>query len=119
MWKVDGLPLVRAAMSHYRYKVMLRFIRFDNKSTRAERAKTDKAATIRDIWIMLNKNLEKAYKLYEYITIDEQLFSYRSHTKFTQYILSKPSKYGIKVFGLAIYIKLIPTANSDLYWKAN
>ena len=47
---------------------------------------------------MLNRNLEKAYKTYECITIDEQLFPFRGHTKFTQYIPSKPSKYGIKVF---------------------
>ena len=49
MWKVDGLPIVRAATSRNQFKMMLRFIRFDNKSTRAERAKTDKAAPIRDI----------------------------------------------------------------------
>ena len=47
---------------------------------------------------MLNRNLEKAYKPYECITIDEQLFAFRDHTKFTQYIPSKPAKYGIKVF---------------------
>ena len=54
--------------------MMLRFLRFDNKSTRAERVKTDKAAPIRDIWIMLKRNLEKAYKPYERITTDKQLF---------------------------------------------
>ena len=36
MWKVDGLPLVRAAISWDRFKMMLRFIRFDNESTLAE-----------------------------------------------------------------------------------
>ena len=98
MWKGDALPLIRAAMSRDQFKLKLRFIRFDNKNTRAERAQKDKAATILDIWIMLNRNLEKAYKTYECITIDEQLFPFRGHTKFTQYILSKPAKYGIKVF---------------------
>ena len=98
MWKGDALPLIRAAMSHDRFKMMLRFIRFDNENTCAEHAQIDKAAPIRDIWIMLNRNLEKAYKPYECITIDEQLFPFRGHTKFTQYIPSKPVKYGIKVF---------------------
>ena len=98
MRKGEALPLIRAAMSRDRFKMMLRFIRFDNENTRAERAQTDKAAPIRDIWIMLNRNLEKAYKPYECITIDEQLFPFRGHTKFTQYIPSKPAKYGIKVF---------------------
>ena len=46
MWKGDALPLIRAAMSRDRFKMMLRFIRFDNENTRAERAQTDKAAPI-------------------------------------------------------------------------
>lgn len=98
MWKVDTLPLIRAAMSRDRFKMMLRFIRFDNENTREERVTTDKVAAIRDIWIMLNTNLGRAYKPYECIIIDEQLFPFRDHTKFTQYIPSKPAKYGIKVF---------------------
>ena len=103
MWKGDALPLIRASMSRDRFQMMLRFIRFDNENTRAERAQTDKAAPIRDIGIMLNRNLEKAFKPYECITIDEQLFPFSSHTKSTQYIPSKPAKYGIKVSGLAIH----------------
>ena len=98
MWKRDALPLVRAAMSDDWFKMMLRFIRFDNENTREKRAQTDKAAPIRDIWIMLNKNLEKVYKPHDCITIDEQLFPFRGHTKFTQYIPSKPARYGIKIF---------------------
>lgn len=38
------------------------------------------------------------YEPYENITVDEQLFPYRGKTKFTQYIPSKPAKYGIKVW---------------------
>ena len=98
MWKGDALPLIRAAISCDRFKMMLRFIRFDNVNTRAKRAQADKAAPIRDIWIMLKRNLKKAYKSYECIIIDEKLFSFRGHTKFTQYIPSKPPKYCIKVF---------------------
>ena len=30
--------------------------------------------------------------------IDKQLFPFRGHTKFTQYIPSKPAKYCIKIF---------------------
>ncbi|CAK1590189.1 unnamed protein product [Parnassius mnemosyne] len=55
MWKLESLPLIRAAMSRDRYKMFLRFIRFDNESTRNERAKTDKAAPIRDMWMMVMK----------------------------------------------------------------
>ena len=83
MWKGDTLPLIRAAISLDQFKMMPRFIRFDNENTRAERAQTDKASPIRDIWSMLNRNLEKACKPYECITIDEQLFPFSSHTKST------------------------------------
>ena len=59
MSKGDALSLIRVAMSRDRFKMMLRFIRFDNENTRAERAQTDKAAPIRDIWIMLNRSWKK------------------------------------------------------------
>ena len=78
--------------------MMLKVIRFDNENTRAERGQTDEAAPKQDIWIMLNRNFEKAYKPYECITIHEQLFPFRGHTKFTQYIPSKSATYGFKVF---------------------
>ena len=78
--------------------MMLRFNRFDNENTRAERVQTDKGPPIRDIWIMLNRNLKEAYKPSECITIDEELFPFRGHTKFTQHTPSRSAKYGIKVF---------------------
>lgn len=98
LWKTDAIPLVRASMPRERFKFLLRCIRFDNDNTREERAQSDKAAPIRDIWIMLNANLQKCYQPKQCITVDEQLFPFRGRTKFTQYIPSKPSKYGIKVF---------------------
>ena len=69
MWKVYGLSLLRVVMSCDRFKMMLRFITSDNKSTCAERAKSDKAAPMRHL-NLLNRNLENAYKPYECITID-------------------------------------------------
>ena len=97
MWKGDALPLIRPAMSRDRFKMMLRFIRFDNENTRAERAQTVTAAPIQDVWIKLNRNLEKAYKSYECITIDKQLFPFGDHSKFAEYIPFKPAVYGIKI----------------------
>lgn len=46
-------------MPRDRFKMLLRFIGIDDQNTRTERAKMDKAAPIRDIWTMLNGNLEK------------------------------------------------------------
>jgi hypothetical protein len=63
---------------------------------------------IRDMWqscantcaqrMESDSNLAKHYKPTEHLTIDEQLYPYRSRTKFIKYIPSKPAKYGIKVW---------------------
>lgn len=88
----------RATMSHKRFIQLFRYIRFDSSRTREFRQKTDKAAPIRDIWNFLNENLAKNYDPHENVTVNEQLFPYRGRTKFTQYIRSKPAKYGIKIW---------------------
>lgn len=98
LWRSDALPIFRAAMSYNRFRLLSRYIRFDNGRTREFRQKTDKAAPIRDIWDFMNENLAKNFEPYESVTIDEQLFPYRGRTKFTQYIPSKPAKYGIKIW---------------------
>lgn len=85
-------------MSRHCFKIMLRFIRFDNENIRVEHVQANKAAPIRDIWTMLDRNLERTYKPYECITIDEKLFQFRGHTKFIRYISSKTAKYGTKIF---------------------
>ena len=100
MWKSTSYPLYRAAMGVNRFRSILRFIGFDNANNRTERAAHDKAAPIRDIWVMLNANLAKAYKPSANLTVDEQLFPYRGRTRFTQYMPSKPVKYGIKIWWL-------------------
>lgn len=98
MWQSYSYPLYRAAMSINRFWNIIRFIRFDDANSRTERIKNYKAAPIRDIWIVLNDNLAKNYKPTSNLTIDEHLFPYRGRTRFTQYIPSKPAKYGIKVW---------------------
>lgn len=98
LWKQNSFPLNRATMSLKRFQQILRFIRFDNHATRAIRQSEDKAAPIRDIFQMINSNLRNHFRPYETITVDEQLFGYRGRTKFTQYIPSKPAKYGMKIW---------------------
>lgn len=98
MWKSTSYPLYRATMGLKRFRAILRFIRFDDANTRQARSEEDKGAPIRDIWTMLNANLKNVYKPTENLTIDEQLYPFRGHTKFTQYIPSKPAKYGIKIW---------------------
>lgn len=101
LWKSNANPLYRASLSRNRFKEINRFMRFDNFQTRVARLATDKAAPIRDLWLMLNANLRTHFRPYLNMTVDEQLYGYRGRTRFTQYMKSKPAKYGIKVFWLA------------------
>lgn len=98
LWKKNAFPLYRATMSVRRFYNITRFIRFDFDVTRQTRIETDKAAPISEIFEMLNANLKGNFRPYNCITIDEQLFPFRGRTKFTQYIPSKPAKYGIKIW---------------------
>ncbi|XP_011859481.1 PREDICTED: piggyBac transposable element-derived protein 4-like isoform X1 [Vollenhovia emeryi] len=98
MWNPISYPLYRATMGNNRFRNIMRYIRFDDANTRQQGVREDKAAPIRDIWTMLNANLSQMYKPTENLTIDEQLYPFRGRTKFTQYIPSKPAKYGIKIW---------------------
>ncbi|XP_050339100.1 piggyBac transposable element-derived protein 4-like [Bactrocera neohumeralis] len=98
LWQTDALPIFRAAMPLKRFKLLTRYIRFDDGRTRSFRLQSDKAAAIRDIWNFLNENLARNYEPYENVTIDEQLFPYLGKKKFTQFIPSKPAKYGVKIW---------------------
>lgn len=100
LWGNYSHPLYKASLSRERFQQILRVIRFDNAFTRATRKQTDKAAPISDIWNMLMQNLRLNYFPDENVTVDEQLFPFRGRTSFTQYIPSKPAKYGIKIFWL-------------------
>lgn len=98
LWKPHHDDIYMATMSLHRYKLLLRSIRFDNGNTRANRNESSKPAAIDDLWLMLNANVERAYVPSANLTVDEQLFPNRGRTRFTQYMPSKPAKYGIKIW---------------------
>nr|XP_023027886.1 piggyBac transposable element-derived protein 3-like [Leptinotarsa decemlineata] len=90
-----------AALPRNRFGEISSFLRFDDKSTRAQRKEQDKLAAIRDIWEMFVNNCKKAFEPYENTTIDEQLVRFRGRCPFRQYIKSKPGRYGIKIWAAA------------------
>lgn len=100
LWGSARCPIYKAAMSYDRFVCIKQFIRFDNGNTRQQRLINSKTAAIDDIWQMLQYNLAAAYTPHDALTVDEQLFPYRGRTRFTQYIPSKPAKYGLKVWWL-------------------
>jgi hypothetical protein len=99
LWSTrEGRPVFIATMSRTRFREIMKYIRFDDKSTREQRLKEDKLAAFRDIWLMFTSQLPKFYIPGSDLCVDEQLVAYRGKCNFRQYIPSKPAKYGIKIW---------------------
>ena len=99
-----GPPIIKKIMARDRYLELIRYIRFDVRTTRTERLQTEKFCLASSIWNRFIENCKAYYIPDENITIDEQLFPTKARCPFTQYIASKPDKFGIK-FWLAVDTK--------------
>ena len=88
-------------MPRERFKFILRYLRFDNYSSRLERLKTDKLTHIRFVFENIKSSLFKYYSPGTFLTVDERLARYRGKCSFRQFIQSKPGKYGIKLWIIA------------------
>ncbi|XP_035664217.1 piggyBac transposable element-derived protein 4-like [Branchiostoma floridae] len=99
LWSTaDGKPVFPATMTRERFRNILKYMRFDDRETRAERRATDKLAAFRDIWEMFIAQLPKYYIPGTDLCVDEQLVAFRGRCAFRQYIPSKPAKYGLKIW---------------------
>ncbi|XP_071746952.1 piggyBac transposable element-derived protein 4-like [Lepeophtheirus salmonis] len=99
-----GINLFRNTIPHDKYKELLRYIRFDIRSTRSQRLQNDKFALISMVWDRFVENCKSSYRPGENITnitFDEQLFPTKARYPFTQYMAKKPDKFDIK-FWLAV-----------------
>ncbi|KAL3976951.1 hypothetical protein ACER0C_009768 [Sarotherodon galilaeus] len=83
-------------MPRNRFQDIMQHLRFDDRSTRSDRAKTDKFAAISSVWGSFVTNCITCYNPGLHITVDEQLFPSKTRCCFLQYIASKPDKFGIK-----------------------
>lgn len=100
LWSVHSLPLFKAAMQRNRFVFIVQCLRFDDKTTRAERKANDHFTHIREIWNLFIKNCIDNYEPGFNTTIDEQLLSFRDRCVFKMYIPSKPDKYDLKIISL-------------------
>ena len=98
LWsEADGRPIFGRSMSRNRFKIIKQCLRFDN---RLERDQTDKFAPIRRIFDIFIQKCKANYKPSAFVTIDEQLVTFRGRCSFKMFIPSKPGKYGLKVWAL-------------------
>ena len=92
-----GLPALRATFTKLRFKLLLRFLRFDNKGARVAKKTRDKLAPVRDLWETFLRRCKAGWKLSENVCVDERLVPFRGRCPFLVYMPSKPDRYGIKV----------------------
>ena len=83
-------------MSRSLFCKILRFLRFDVTSNRSHRLQTNKFALFSEVWTHFTDNCCTLYKPGAFITVDDQLFSSKARCPFTQYMASKPDKFGQK-----------------------
>ena len=101
-------------MPRERFKVILRFLRFDNTQTRFERVKLDKLAPIRLVFDEVVASLRNSYFPNRFLTIDEHMCRYRGRCSFRQYMPMKPDRYGIKMFIVGDALNYYPI-NIEVY----
>ena len=96
-----GRDIFRNTMTRTRFKQIMRFIRFDDKTSRTQRRQNDKFCLIREVWDRFVVNCRQSYHPTALLTVDEQLFATKCRCPFTQYMPSKPGKFVIKFWVLA------------------
>lgn len=99
LWSMEwGTQFYKDAMSRNRFSEILRYLRFDLRESRSRRSVDDKFGLISEIWNAFIQNCQDCYIPGPYLTIDEQLFPSKARCRFTQFMASKPDKYGQKKF---------------------
>ncbi|GLV33262.1 hypothetical protein CBL_08430 [Carabus blaptoides fortunei] len=73
----DGIEKFGLVMSIKRFKLLLRVLRFADRTTRSERKAFDRLASIREVFDKFVENCQKSYCLGENVTIDEMLPGFR------------------------------------------
>lgn len=97
LWLPHSMPIFKVTMSMNRFTFLASCLRFDDKSTRTKRQKSDQFAPVREIWDLFIANCMKYYQPGSECTIDEQLLSFRGKCAFKVCMPNKPVKCGIKV----------------------
>ena len=95
-------------MPRERFKCLLRFLRFDDCSTRLERIQTDKPAPIRWLFDNIQLLFLKYYKLGKFLTIDERSARYRGRCGFRDSCSRNQEKHGIKIWIIADSLTYYP-----------
>lgn len=98
---VHYLPWVVCCMSRQRFKMLSRYLTFDDIETRETRAADDpKFFKCRELTNSVKGKFLSSYIPGVHLSVDENLYPFRGRCAFRQYLPSKPAKYGLKVWQL-------------------
>lgn len=98
-----GPPIFHNTMSRNHFMSLMKHLRFDDITTRRIQNGRDKFL-VSETWDAFIENCQKCYVPNYNLTIDEQLFPCKTRCPFTQYMTSKPDKFGLK-FWLCIDVE--------------
>ena len=106
-WSTDSFyhtPMFGQVMPRIRFQLLQRFLHFqDNQDPTYDPndPDRDRLFKVRTIINMLKQNFNTVYYPPENLTIDESLVLFKGRLLFKQYIKTKRSRFGIKMFELA------------------
>ena len=89
--------IFRKIMTQDRYMVLLQMLHFNDNNT----ASNDPLAKIRLVIDKLKISFSQSFAPYENLCVDESLLLYKGRCYFKQFIPSKRSRFGIKLFVLS------------------
>ena len=70
-------PILKASMPRDLFKIISRFLRFDDPSTRVERTLLDRLAPVRHVFDTINNSLIQSYHPGKWLTVDEHMARFR------------------------------------------
>jgi hypothetical protein len=97
-WYTDPListPMFADIMSRDRFLLLLRFLHFNDNEYQPS---DDKLYKIKPVIIYLRERFSKIFVPYQNLCIDEGLMLYKGRLSFKQYLPSKRSRFGIKMY---------------------
>lgn len=106
-WSTDSFyhtPLFGQVMSRKRFQLLQRFLHFQDNQDPAynpDDPDRDRLYKVRTVINMMRERFNTIYYPPENLSIDESLVLYKGRLLFKQYIKTKRSRFGIKMFELA------------------
>lgn len=117
IWVTDSIhhcDWASASMPRDKFKIITSYITFDDNSTRNIRASTSKYFKMNELFNIFRSNIKSALTPGKHLCVDEQLYSFRGHCKFRQYMPNKPAKYGLKYYSI-VDVSTCYLLDSEIY----